>query len=112
MCSRCYQQHRKAGTLDTVTGSVFDASTYVPARERSGAFGEFQMRPTHLTTGTGRLHPSPAGFTRASVVDEPLVDLPPAVTRAAALQVCSHATSPDDARDLLGTLGLLQAAAA
>lgn len=63
-------------------------------------------------TSIGRLDPSPAGFTAASIVDEPLVDLPPEVVHAAALQVCAHATSPSDARDLLGALGILQEVAA
>lgn len=63
-------------------------------------------------TSLGRLDPSPAGFTAASIVDEPLVDLPPEVVRAAALQVCAHATGPDDARELLGALGILQEVAA
>lgn len=64
------------------------------------------------TTSLGRLDPSPTGFTAASIVDEPLVDLPPEVVHAAALQVCAHAISPSDARDLLGMLGILQEVAA
>ncbi|MFD6094554.1 hypothetical protein ACFWGN_20780 [Oerskovia sp. NPDC060338] len=64
------------------------------------------------TTGTGRLEPSPAGFTSANVVDGPLQALTPDVVHAATLQVCARATSTDDARDLLTTLGLLQEVAA
>lgn len=107
MCSTCYQRHRMAGTLDEVAGSVFDASTYVPARDRSGTFGQFQMRPSHLVTE--RRDVAPAGFTRASVVDGVLVDLPADVMRAAALQVCAHAGGPDDARAVLVMLGLVTA---
>jgi hypothetical protein len=105
MCSTCYQRHRMAGTLDDVAGSVFDASTYVPARDRSGTFGQFQMRPSHLVTE--RRYVVPAGFTRASVVDGALVDLPADVMRAAALQVCAHSDGPDDARETLALLGLV-----
>lgn len=107
MCSTCYQRHRMAGTLDEVAGSLTEASTYVPARERSGTFGQFQMHPSHLKTG--RLDPSPAGFTRSSVVDGPLVDLAPDITHAAALQVCGRSEGPDDARAILVMLGLVSA---
>lgn len=107
MCSTCYQRHRMAGTLDDVAPSTSNASTYVPARERSGDFGKFQLRPSHLKTG--RLDPSPAGFTRSSVVDRPLVDLAPGITRAAALQVCAHSAGPDDALAVLVMLGLVAA---
>lgn len=31
-----------------------DCFSKIPARERSGRFGNFQLRPTHLTTGTSR----------------------------------------------------------
>lgn len=107
MCSTCYQRHRMAGTLNDVAPSTSDASTYVPARERSGTFGQFQLRPSHLKTG--RLEPSPAGFTRSSVIDGPLVDLPPDVSRAAALQVCAHSAGPDEALAVLVMLGLVAA---
>lgn len=107
MCSTCYQRHRMAGTLDDVAPSTSKASTYVPARERSGDFGKFQLRPSHLKTG--RLDPSPAGFTRSSVIDGPLVDLAPEITRAAALQVCAHSTGAEDARATLVMLGLVAA---
>ncbi|KZM34523.1 hypothetical protein [Oerskovia enterophila] len=63
-------------------------------------------------TGVGRLEPSPAGFTSANVVDGPLLALDPNVVHAATMRVCARATSPDDARALLTTLGILQEVAA
>jgi len=38
--------------------------------------------------------------------DEPIPALDPAVTRHVSLVVCAHATSPADAVDLLGVIGL------
>lgn len=60
----------------------------IPARDRSGSFGEFQLHPSHLLTATAR----------QAMTDH---------ARRAALTVCELAHDADDARRLLTSLGLV-----
>lgn len=60
----------------------------VPARDRTGTFGAFQLHPSHLLTG-----PEARARARAE--------------RQAALTVCEHARDLADARDLLTVVGLI-----
>lgn len=115
-CSTCYSKHRKAGTLDQLDGSVYEAATYVPARERSGTFGKFQLRASHLVTDKA---PEPA--TALPDVVDPMAALAgyvPATAlpdvsqddaRRASLAVCARSTGPAQARTLLAVLGLVHA---
>lgn len=52
LCAPCYAARRRAGTLDEAQKIADDPSQYVPARERSGTFGKFQLHQSHLVTGT------------------------------------------------------------
>lgn len=63
----------------------------IPARDRSGSFGEFQLHPSHLLTAS----------TRQAMT---------AHARRAALTVCELAHDANDARRLLTTLGLVVSA--
>lgn len=67
----------------------------LPARERT-PFGAFQLRSTHLITGTTALSPL-----------NPLRHLDPHVVRAAAVTVCDRSSDAAAARLLLDMLGLL-----
>lgn len=115
-CSTCYRTHQKAGTLDELGGSVFDAATYVPARERSGTFGDFQLHRSHLVTV-----PTPDPATAVPDVVDPMTalagyvpvtalpDVPEEDARRARLAVCARSTDPTQARVLLAVLGLVHA---
>lgn len=118
-CMVCYKKHRAAGTLHLLGPSPSDPASYVPARERTGAFGQFQMHASHLTTNT----PPAVGQELEPDVDavDPLVVLAgyvpttalpvldPDQMRHARLAVCGRAASPDEARVLLAELGLVHA---
>jgi hypothetical protein len=69
-------------------------SSYRPPARELTPFGDFQLRPSHLVTG------------RVSYM--PPVKASPEEARAAALCVTGRATDPDDARELLSMLGLLE----
>lgn len=99
-CTRC------AVPCNSTSGLCRDCFLAIPARERSGTFGDFQMRPSHLKTLKARI-PENADMAGTYISARPLVE--PAVARAASLTVCAHAAGLDDARELLEMLGLAPA---
>lgn len=68
----------------STSGRCLTCFRKIPARERSGAYGRFQLHPSHLLT---------RNLSRRE--------------RAAALTVCEHVPDPAEARTILAMLGLV-----
>ncbi|KON72576.1 hypothetical protein M768_13795 [Cellulosimicrobium cellulans F16] len=137
LCTRCYHQRKRAGTLEKVprtrgvetTSTVMAGScracgkaTYprgtAPAARpvgavQAGARGMcgacYQRAGANGTLATFPVDGVLAGMDQAQRTAESLALLPldGPTRRSAALQVCGRATDIDDARDLLTQLGLL-----
>ncbi|ROR97817.1 hypothetical protein EDD28_2426 [Salana multivorans] len=69
----------------------------IPARERSGTFGAFQLRQSHLKTQT---------TAPARAYDSTVPDVPPVAIRLAAIQAAAHVPR-EHLADVLDTLGIL-----
>lgn len=90
LCQTCYRRHHRRGTLDKFDQVATDGAYQVPARQRSGEYGKFQLRQSHLVTG------------------EPMTAKDARDRRLAALTVCAHSDTAADAADVLLTLGLIE----
>lgn len=71
----------------------------IPARERSGSFGAFQLRASHLQTQTSA---------PVRAYDSTVPDVPTVAIRHAAIQAAAHVPR-EDLADVLDTLGILDA---
>lgn len=94
LCRTCYGRALKAGVLGDYPKTSNDPAYYVPARARTGSFGGFELRTTHLVTGT---------ILPANEANE---------RRAAALTVCRLAGDATAATEVLLALGLIHPATA
>lgn len=79
------------------TGMCRACFTAIPARERTGTFGDFQLNPSHLVTGTAR---EPSSLT------VPGVD---SATARAAARTVALGVPRDAVVDTLAMLGILEA---
>ena len=73
---------------------------HIPARERSGQYGRFQLRPTHLITSI----PGATGIGGAYTTSPSGLD--PATATRAARTVAAHSRDADECREFLAMLGI------
>lgn len=99
LCSTCHRRRSRAGTLGEVP-----LTTLGPARERTGAFGRFQLRRSHLITSL----PGATGL--GDVYTTAPAALDPATATRAALTVAAHSRDADECREFLAMLGIEVAA--
>lgn len=98
LCGACHTRRSRAGTLHEVP--IDDR----PARERSGEFGRFQMRRSHLITSI----PGATGMSEIYTTSPAALDTE-AATRAART-VAAHSRDADECREFLAMLGIEVAA--
>lgn len=96
LCSACHRRRSRAGTL----GEVPLAPDTRPARERSGQYGRFQLRRSHLITSI----PGTTGM--SDVYTTAGTGLDAATTSRAALTVAAHSRDVDECREFLAMLGI------